>query len=183
MRTDPEGLLHKCGSFFRCSMAICREAVTSDAYKGFGLPYRGSDEEVRALLNASCVRRVSEGLVFAYFYYPEELQGGREYPFGIMQKCYGLLSEQELAASGILQLRESPYTNLYGRGVLVGFLDTGDGVIIMSGRRSPETKRFLGRFAVIKTTRRRLFFKRKNRSPGGKRQRCISLTQDDRILE
>lgn len=122
-------------------MAICSEAVTSDAYKGFGVSYRGNDEEVRTLLNASCIRRVSEGLAFAYFYYPEELQGGREYPFGIMQKCYGLLSEQELAASGILQLRESPYTNLYGRGVLIGFLDTGDGVILMSAGRWNRTIR------------------------------------------
>ncbi|MBQ9768463.1 MAG: S8 family peptidase [Lachnospiraceae bacterium] len=106
-------------------MSICREAVISNDYKGFGLPNRGSDEEVQALLRADCVRRVSENLVFAYFYYPEELRGGREYPFGIMQKCYGLLSEEELAASGVLQLRESPYTNLYGSGVLLGFVDTG----------------------------------------------------------
>lgn len=106
-------------------MAICREAVISNDYKGFGLPNRGNDEEIRTLLNASCVRRVSENLVFAYFYYPVEQEGGREFPFGIMPKCYGLLSEEELAASGVLQVRESPYTNLYGSGVLLGFVDTG----------------------------------------------------------
>lgn len=106
-------------------MAVCREAVISNEYKGFGLPNRGSDEELQALLGASCVRRVSENLVFAYFYYPVEQEGGREFPFGIMPKCYGLLSEEELAASGVLQVRESPYTNLYGSGVLLGFVDTG----------------------------------------------------------
>lgn len=124
-------------------MAICSEAVTSDAYKGFGLPNRGSDEEVKALLKADCVRRISDGLVFAYFYYPEELRGGREYSFGIMQKCYGLLSEQELAASGILQLRESPYTNLYGRGVLIGFLDTGINFAEDSFRNTDGSTRLL----------------------------------------
>lgn len=106
-------------------MAICREAVISNDYKGFGLPNRGNDEELQALLDASCVRRVSENLAFAYFYYPVEQEGGREFPFGIMPKCYGLLSEEELAASGVLQVRESPYTNLYGSGVLLGFVDTG----------------------------------------------------------
>lgn len=136
-------MLHKCGGLFGCNMAICSEAVTSDAYKGFGLPNRGSDEEVKALLKADCVRRISEGLVFAYFYYPEELRGGREYPFGIMQKCYGLLSEQELAASGILQLRESPYTNLYGRGVLIGFLDTGVNFAEDSFRNTDGSTRIL----------------------------------------
>ncbi len=124
-------------------MAVCSEAVTSDAYKGFGLPNRGSDEEIRALLNASCVRRVSDGLVFVYFYYPEELQGGREYSFGAMQKCYGLLSEQELAASGVLQLRESPYTNLYGSGVLLGFLDTGINFAEESFRNADGSTRIL----------------------------------------
>ncbi len=106
-------------------MAVCREAVISDDYKGFGLPNRGSDEEVAGLLRADCVRRVSDNLVFAYFYDPEPELGGREFPFGIMQKCYGLLSEEELAASGVLQLREGPLTNFRGRGVLLGFVDTG----------------------------------------------------------
>ncbi|MBQ8800411.1 MAG: S8 family peptidase [Lachnospiraceae bacterium] len=106
-------------------MAVCREAVISDAYKGFGVANRGSEEEVARLLRADCVRRVSDNLAFAYFYYPEPEQGGREFPFGIMQKCYGLLSEEELAASGVLQLREGPLTSFYGSGVLLGFIDTG----------------------------------------------------------
>ncbi len=106
-------------------MAVCREAVVSDAYKGFGVTNRGNEAEVARLLRADCVRRVSENLAFAYFYYPEQEQGGREFPFGIMQKCYGLLSEEELAASGVLQLREGPLTNLRGSGVLLGFVDTG----------------------------------------------------------
>ena len=106
-------------------MAVCREAVISNDYKGFGFSNRGSAEEVANLLRADCVRRVSDNLVFAYFYYPEPEQDGREFPFGIMQKCYGLLSEEELAASGVLQLREGPFTNLRGSGVLLGFVDTG----------------------------------------------------------
>ncbi len=106
-------------------MAVCREAVISNDYKGFGVANRGSEEEAARLLQADCVRRVSDNLAFAYFYDPEPEDGGREYPFGIMQKCYGLLSEEELAASGVLQLREGPLTNLRGSGVLLGFVDTG----------------------------------------------------------
>lgn len=103
----------------------CKQAVISNDYKGFGLPNRGSDEEVAQLLGADCVRRVTDNLAFAYFYDPDPEDEGRGYPFGIMQKCYGLLSEEELAASGVLQLREGPFTNLRGSGVLLGFVDTG----------------------------------------------------------
>lgn len=125
-------------------MAVCREAVVSNDYKGFGLPNRGSEEAVAQLLGAACVRRVSDSLVFAYFYYPVEQEGGREFPFGIMPKCYGLLSEEELAASGVLQVRESPYTNLYGSGVLLGFADTGINFAEEAFRNADGSTRLVG---------------------------------------
>lgn len=125
-------------------MVNCRQAVVSNDYKGFGLPYRGSEIQVAELLGASCVRRISENLVFAYFYYPVEQEGGREYPFGSMPKCYGLLSEEELSASGVLQLRESPYTNLYGSGVILGFVDTGIDYAQGEFRREDGSTRLVG---------------------------------------
>jgi len=125
-------------------MAVCREAVISNDYRGFGLPNRGSEEEVAHLLGADCVRRVSENLAFAYFYYPEPELSGREFPFGIMQKCYGLLSEEELAASGVLQLREGPLTNLYGSGVLLGFVDTGINFADEGVRNADGSTRLVG---------------------------------------
>ena len=121
---------------------VCREAVLSDDYKGFGVPNRGSEEEVARLLRADCVRRVTDNLAFAYFYEPE--QGGREFPFGIMQKCYGLLSEEELAASGVLQLREGPLTNFRGSGVLLGFVDTGIGFADTAFRNTDGSTRLVG---------------------------------------
>ncbi len=123
---------------------ICREAVVSNDYKGFGLPNRGSGEDVARLLRADCVRRVTDNLVFAYFYEPEPEQGGREFPFGIMQKCYGLLSEEELAASGVLQLREGPFTNLRGSGVLLGFVDTGIDFAEKAFRNADGSTRLVG---------------------------------------
>ncbi len=125
-------------------MAVCRDAVISNDYKGFGLPNRGSEEELVRLLSADCVRRVTDNLVYAYFYYPEPEQGGREFPFGIMQKCYGLLSEEELAASGVLQLREGPFTNLRGSGVLLGFVDTGINFTEDAFRNTDGSTRLVG---------------------------------------
>lgn len=125
-------------------MANCEQAVTSNDYKGFGLPNRGSEEEVAQFLGAECVRRVTDNLVFAYFYYPESELGSREFPFGIMQKCYGLLSEEELAASGVLQLRESPLTNLRGSGVVLGFVDTGINFAEEAFRNTDGSTRVVG---------------------------------------
>lgn len=125
-------------------MAVCKEAVISDAYKGFGIANRGNAEEVARLLQADCVRRVSNDLAFAYFYDPEPEDEGRGYPFGIMQKCYGLLSEEELAASGVLQLREGPFTNLRGSGVLLGFVDTGINFADTAFRNTDGSTRLVG---------------------------------------
>lgn len=125
-------------------MAVCREAVLSDDYKGFGLSNRGSEEEIARFLRADCVRRVTDNLVFAYFYDPEPELDGREFPFGIMQKCYGLLSEEELAASGVLQLREGPFTNLRGSGVLLGFVDTGIDFADAAFRNRDGSTRLIG---------------------------------------
>ena len=125
-------------------MSVCKEAVISNDYKGFGVTNRGREEEVGKLLQADCVRRVSDNLAFAYFYDPEPEDEGRGYPFGIMQKCYGLLSEEELAASGVLQLREGPFTNLRGSGVLLGFVDTGIDFADTAFRNTDGSTRILG---------------------------------------
>lgn len=126
-------------------MAECREAVLSEDYKSFGIANRGDEEEIRKILgNADCLRRVTDDLAYIYYYYPKELQGGREYPFGLMQKVYGLLSEQELAASGVLQLREGLYTNLYGSGTLIGFVDTGVDFAEEAFRYSDGSTRLIG---------------------------------------
>lgn len=125
-------------------MSVCKEAVISNDYKGFGVTNRGSEEEVGNLLQADCVRRVTDNLAFAYFYDPEPEDEGRGYPFGIMQKCYGLLSEEELAASGVLQLREGPFTNLRGSGVLLGFVDTGIDFADTAFRNTDGSTRLVG---------------------------------------
>ncbi|MDO4302881.1 MAG: hypothetical protein Q4D94_03100 [Bacillota bacterium] len=65
-----------------------------------------------------------------------------EYTYPVWPKVYGLMQLQEgsgqtfdptpLIRSGITQMQREPL-NLTGRGVVIGFLDTGDGVNIMSG--------------------------------------------------
>ena len=52
--------------------------------------------------------------------------------YRFLPKCYGFLDMEALEATGVLALRRQPFINLYGQGVLVGIIDSGERVIIMS---------------------------------------------------
>lgn len=45
--------------------------------------------------------------------------------YSVMPSLFGLISQESLEASGIIRLRNIPSLDLLGRGVLIGFLDTG----------------------------------------------------------
>ena len=45
--------------------------------------------------------------------------------FNSIPNVYGLMSEEALEDSGVLRIRRQPYLDLYGQGVLIGFVDTG----------------------------------------------------------
>ena len=49
----------------------------------------------------------------------------RDFGYAAVPKCYTLMNEQSLAASGIPKLRGIPAFNLRGQGVIVGIVDTG----------------------------------------------------------
>jgi subtilisin family serine protease len=48
-----------------------------------------------------------------------------DYGYSAIPKCYALMSDQSLEASGITKLRSIPALNLRGRGVIIGIIDTG----------------------------------------------------------
>ena len=47
------------------------------------------------------------------------------YSYSEIPKCYGLLDQTALEVSGILKMQNQPVLALKGRGVLIGFIDTG----------------------------------------------------------
>lgn len=53
---------------------------------------------------------------------PEAIE---QFGFSSIPNLYGLMSEEALEDSGVLQVRRTPYLDLYGQGVLVGIVDTG----------------------------------------------------------
>lgn len=111
-------------------MADCEEQVYSNDYFDFIIPY---GEVTQFPVGGACIQRIDED--YDTLYYPREglppLRLG-DYTYQEIPKCYGLLDQTALEASGILRMQNQPILDLKGRGVLVGFIDTGERVIIMS---------------------------------------------------
>lgn len=58
--------------------------------------------------------------------------------YGLMQNSFGgIFDPTQLIQSGITQVQEGAL-GLTGRGVVIGFIDTGDGVILLSGQYVPK---------------------------------------------
>ncbi len=111
-------------------MADCEEQVYSNDYFDFIVPY---GEVMRFPVGDACIQRIDEN--YDVLYYPRAglppIRLG-DYTYQEIPKCYGLLNQTALEASGILRMQNQPILDLKGRGVLVGFIDTGARVIIMS---------------------------------------------------
>lgn len=104
----------------------CREAVYAENVLDFIIGNFRGEEYVREFYNPDCYMAFDniQGVV-----YQEIQQISSEtiekYGFSAIPNVYGLMSEEALEASGVLRIRRQPYLDLYGQGVLIGFVDTG----------------------------------------------------------
>lgn len=112
-------------------MANCKKQAYSNDYYDFIIPY---GEELAVPEEAACTQRIDEG--FDIFYYPRmgyPIVKLGAYTYLETPNCYGLLDRTALEVSGIIRMQNQPALELRGSGVMVGFIDTGERVIIMSG--------------------------------------------------
>ncbi len=104
----------------------CTEKIYSEDYLDYLVEYFAMDE---SLQNLECINVVNKR--YAVFY-----QSGSTYQprdIYVIPHCYGLLSsDQVLESTGVARVQRQPGQDLYGRGVLVGFVDTGERVTILS---------------------------------------------------
>lgn len=101
----------------------CNDAVYGNEYYDF------------IVTNNQYLPPVSEGICtldggkdFAILFVPSgdyPAMSVRNYAYNAIPKCYTPLSLEALDASGILDVRDTPTLALDGKGVLLGFLDTG----------------------------------------------------------
>lgn len=101
----------------------CEEAVYSNDYYDFIMEYTmpGFGTPV-----SSCVQKIDASYDVAYLPRAGSLSLNiQNYNYTSIPKCYTLMDESALEASGILRIQNQPTLSLKGQGVLIGFLDTG----------------------------------------------------------
>lgn len=111
---------------------ICRMQAMSDEY----YDYIGdlSEESLfgQYLQENFCVQRINEQYVVVYSKREGEENQINESPYSSIPKCYGLADLESLSDAGIDRIQTYPGLNLTGKDVIIGFIDTGERVIIMS---------------------------------------------------
>lgn len=108
----------------------CEEAVYSNDYYDFIMEYI---LEVRGRPVSDCVQNLSQTYDIAYLSRADNPPLSIEnYSYSSIPGCYAPMDKSALEASGILRLQNQPTLSLKGQGVLIGFLDSGGRVIIMS---------------------------------------------------
>lgn len=105
----------------QCSEAVFAEDVLTYLVGN----YRG-EEYVRDYYNPDCYIQLND-LQAVVYQQVQEVSGTtiEKYGFSAIPNVYGLMSETALEASGVLRVRRQPNLDLYGQGVLIGFVDTG----------------------------------------------------------
>lgn len=113
----------------------CREAVYSESVLDYLIGnYRG-EEFIRESYNPDCYIQFDN--TQAVIYKEVEQVNSRnieKFGFSAIPNLYGLMDEEALEASGVLKIRRQPYMDLYGQGILIGLVDTGERVIILSSQ-------------------------------------------------
>lgn len=114
----------------------CEEAVYSNDYYDF------IDEyilEARRFPASSCTQKLD--ITYDIVYVPRADNPPltiRNYSYNAIPGCYAPMDESALEVSGILRLQNQPTLALKGQGVLIGFLDSGERVIILSSQKEPS---------------------------------------------
>lgn len=113
--------------------ARCEEIIYSNEYADYILEYSsGGVDMLKEIYQPDCLQNINN----RFYVIHQKMTGNPmvtldQYGYSSIPKCFGLLDTSSMEASGILRLRRQPYLNLTGNGILMGFIDTGERVIIM----------------------------------------------------
>ncbi len=102
---------------------FCTDAIYSEEYVDL-VEYVSGPSSINEVYDVSCSQIASDRFAVIYQeggkYTSDELAGIK-----LLPRCYGLLSSEEMTSSGVTRVRRQPGLDLYGTGVIIGFVDTG----------------------------------------------------------
>ncbi len=105
----------------------CMEAVYSEDYWDYIIEYYGNGESIPETYGTSCYQLIAN--YFGVIYNNTRTPGELERIGAVLPRCFGLMSSDELLEeTGIRAVQRIPGLSLYGQGVMIGIIDTGDGV-------------------------------------------------------
>ena len=110
---------------------VCAGYVYSEKYYNFLIKYDRDIESVERVLKPECINIINNQFLVAYKRLEDE-EDIYLYGYNAVPKCYGLMDTTAVEAIGATAVSNLPGLNLKGREVLIGFVDTGERVIIMS---------------------------------------------------
>ncbi len=107
-------------------IANCREAIISEDFGDFFVSVSGTEEEMKQELGAECVQIV-DGKYAIVNVRITNRQNVIRYGFiySAFPKLYGLMDTTNIENIGVQKVRNQAYLGLLGKGVLIGFVDTG----------------------------------------------------------
>lgn len=123
---------------------LCREAVYSENVLSYIIGNSRGEEYIAEYYNPDCY--IAYDGIQAVIYQEVQSVGSEtieKYGFSAIPNVYGLMSEEALEASGVLRIRRQPYLDLYGSGVLIGFVETGIDYTHEAFRNADNTSRIL----------------------------------------
>ncbi len=116
----------------------CKERILSNDYSDWIIDFISDDKRPRNLWDDYCYHIVNDDLAIVYIDRTTALNSSTDFRrsfYSFLPKCYGLmesppnlsaqrLNTLSLSASGILEVQRPPLS-LTGKGVVIGFIDTG----------------------------------------------------------
>lgn len=116
-------------------MAVnCQEKIYSEEYIDYLVEHVGDDSRISEWYSADCFQIACNRYAVVYLQ-----EGNVKYEnwsgIYVIPRVFGLLtSDDTLEKMGVAQVQRMTNLNLTGQGVMVGFVDTGERVIILSSQ-------------------------------------------------
>ncbi|MBE5945156.1 MAG: peptidase S8 [Lachnospiraceae bacterium] len=102
----------------------CGEYIYSEEYRSYVIKYDGDLEGVNTIVEPDCVNIINSQFLVAYKKI-EDFDDAYIYGYNSFPKCFGLMDITVVESVGVSGVRTLPGLELFGKDVLIGFVDTG----------------------------------------------------------